>query len=446
MPPQSLVELCLRVAIDNVHLITDLSNLPPMATYQILRAIKSPVQLHEVELNTPGLYDETAEHWRRLVKNHFPFLETEYRWEPKYPDEWWKVYNKYKAEQTARDAAATEQLKAAFASREQEKKSKLTTIMSVAEARRMPGALPRHGRGPADGSGWRSGSGSRGDSSGLFSNTRRKMSAVDKAKQEARREALRTKNSVPMGKMPVRTQIAKAPASMVNDARINRQFDPDKAPVIRSVRSATSAQLTQQDKERKLREERLLRIKNAGSSKPKVSDDSNVLSFDDDGNEAEVSGMPRSRKKDASEDGDGDDLFGDRENDKEFEFPYRAATPPPPSSESDSAYLIEELGPSPAKATASPSKSSSSILRDKFAKRRGGLLSAAPGANSCTPTKRSPPTSPPTRAATVARSSSSASPAPAKRPAGDAALSPPAPKRKSAGVDIFMRQNKRPRN
>ncbi|KAL2022663.1 hypothetical protein VTK56DRAFT_4744 [Thermocarpiscus australiensis] len=406
--PRSLVEMCMKVAIDNAHLITSLGTLPQEYAMEILRAVKTSSQLHTLELNSDDIYDLTQEHWKRIIKKDFPILSAKYNYVPKDPKSWHKVWRKYKALQDQADAAATEKLRKSIAAKQEERDSRRATIISMKESRKMPRPKPR---------------GSRSWSS----QPREKPTFLQKARKEMAVESNRFKPTTSTGKVPApASQITKAPAAMINIVRIERQFDPT-ATRVRAPRKKANPDTAESESERKRREARLLQIKTAAAP--------NVVSFSDDEEDNEAD--------DHAED---DDLFGDLETDR------------PPRRGALSPRSLEEMATSSSSANKTiplPSQASK-----QSTKARRGFLSASPGANGIVK-KVLPPqntsagsmpspvagSAPPSLAS--ARSSgpprtTSLSVSPPLQ-AGSTSPAPQLQLKRSEPVDIFMRPNKRPR-
>ncbi len=364
--------------MDNINLITSLSNMPVRAVQGILAGIKSAKQLRLLEENDDDVLELTPPHWQRLIRRDFPLLEKKFNWVPSRPEEWYRVHKKYEDLQKKQDAEATARLQAAFAAKKKEAVARQTALVSVKDTWKLP-PLPKDGRsaygfrGQGPGLGGSSGSGSGGTSS-----TRSKdKSFLQKARREAKEHHNRHLLSTPSGHLAARTsQLTRAPQSMIEQKRIERQYDPSAvaaaasaAPLIRVPRAAAS-KTGGDERERREREARLLAIKNG--NKPTQG---NVISFDDD-----------------NEHGTGDDdLFGDKKpaprgNVVSFD-----------SEDEDDLFDGPHLSTSPPRIKSTPRKSSSysstapSVAGAK--RRQGGLLSASPGANRTEGlvTKRPPP-------------------------------------------------------
>ncbi|SPQ18144.1 921c1f8b-dd82-4ecf-b4cd-58532910e72d [Thermothielavioides terrestris] len=103
----------------------------PQYTRQILRAVKSAEHLRTLELNSDDIYDETAEHWKRLINRDFPILSARHNLTPKDPRSWHKVYAAYKKLDDEEVAVATAKLSQSLATKQEEQDSRRSTIVSA---------------------------------------------------------------------------------------------------------------------------------------------------------------------------------------------------------------------------------------------------------------------------------------------------------------------------
>ncbi|KAG7293093.1 hypothetical protein NEMBOFW57_003139 [Staphylotrichum longicolle] len=334
-------------------------------TKTLLKAVKTASQLRSWELNSEDIYDETEEHWKRLIKRDFPVLSVQKDFVPNDRTSWHKIYDLYKKLDDDQIAASTQKMMQDFAAKDEQKTARLTKVVPLVKYARLqkPKAKP-----------W-------------FAAPRVDHSPFAKAKEQLRRDAARFKLPTPSGKLPVPAgQIKKAPESMVNAARIAKQ----PSVLLKPKKTAPGQDTIENrvDADREAREERLRRIKNPKDSTVKIS--GNVISFDDDADQ----GAPENNVVSGSLDPDDDDLFGDLD-------PKRPAWPsstkiftlPPPAARQSApkrrqSFEGENTEP-PAKrrrsledATQSvPSTSTSPPPAPGLLKRRPKTLSAAPGAN-----------------------------------------------------------------
>ncbi|KAL0474527.1 hypothetical protein QR685DRAFT_510106 [Neurospora intermedia] len=386
--PRSLLDMALKLAIDNAQDITCLDDVPSKIASQILKAVRTPEHLRTIELHSGDeIYELTAESWRRFIERKYGLLHNKHRWEPSNPKSWHKVYEKYGKLQKESDELATEALRAKMAAVNDQKSSRTTTIVSAQVARKLPAPKART-----------FGPGFRGFSTSSDPPMKR-ATFLQKATREAKLDAHRRKLAKPSVMLMARkTELTRAPDRLIEEKRIQNQFDIDSAPIIEGprIRPATSS------RQQKDREARLLQIKNRGKS-GSSGHAPNVLSFDDDDNDHH---HDNSRHNDKGASGDDmDDLFGDLDDED-------ARSPP--------------------------------------LKPKRGLLSASPGANSQpraaaasarpTTTSRPPPASTTNagRSSNIGRSQPATSSSSDRRPESSLGA-----KRKQ--VDIFMKPAKKVR-
>jgi len=351
MAPKSLLEMCLRVATQHAETITSLAGVPSCAIPTILKGVKTAKALSEIEANSDDIYDQTGEHWERIIKKDFPSLYRKHRWVPENPRSWFKVWKKYKQVQDEEAAKATEELVNALEA--EQSSHKRAIIISSAQARRLP--QPRAG-------------GSRQHWTANLSSEPRPKTVFQKLNRQVREESRRFRLATASGRAHVQqTQITQAPKAMIENIRRERQFDPA-ATLIRPARkpAPASTAATKADRERAEREERLRRIKDGG--KPKTSDPpaGNVISFDDDDDDEGGQEAPRGKTGILTV----DDLLPSTNRTKQGNL----TKPPRPSSKIAGG--------------------AASVAPSRHRQGGGGLLSAAPGANSVR-SRTSPPTSTP---------------------------------------------------
>ncbi|KAK1781922.1 hypothetical protein QBC45DRAFT_320028 [Copromyces sp. CBS 386.78] len=395
--PRSLLDMALKLAIDNVQDIACLDDVPPKIASQILKAVRTPEHLRTIELHSgEEICELTAEHWRRFIQRKYGLLHNKHRWEPSDPRSWHKVYEKYGKLQKESDEAATEALRATMAAVNNQKSSRTTTIVSAQVARRLPAPKAR-----SFGAGF-------GGLKTSIDPPMKRATFLQKATREAKLDAHRRKLAKPSVMLLARkTELTKAPERLLEEKRIQNQFDIDSAPVLEGprIRPATSS------RQQKDREARLLQIKNGGGKSSSSSSHApNVLSFDDDEDDHHYDKIQHNNKG-ASGD-DMDDLFGDMDDEDGGSPPHKSVSPPP---------------------------------------KKRGLLSASPGANSrprAAAAASARPTSttsrPPASTSHASSSSNPRRPQPAASPSSASPSgSPPGAKRKQ--VDIFMKPAKKVR-
>ena len=364
--PRSLVELCLSKAFENIHLITGLGSMPPNHTKTLLRGVKTAAQLRSWELKSDDIYDETAEHWARLIKRDFPVLLAKHNYSPSDPKSWHKVYDLYKKLNDDQIAASTQKMMQDFAAKNAEKTSRVTKFISGDTS----ATLQKHR--------------TKSSSSGA---PRGKQSFLQKTKQDIRREAGRFHLPTPSGKLAVPAgQIKKVPQSMLRAAQIaNQPSIIPRAMTQAPEKLASSTCPGLLEKEACLR-----RIKTSIPSNVTVTN--NIVSFTDSAAESEndhLSGEDLSF--------DDDDLFGD--------FPKKP-TPAASTKPATAHQALTKRPRSPDPEVTLTASTSSSVPPPP--KRRAKGLSAAPGANSAVRVHKAVPTRP----------SSSSGTSSARRPSG----------------------------
>ncbi|KAL2260658.1 hypothetical protein VTK26DRAFT_5261 [Humicola hyalothermophila] len=371
--PRSLAEQAMAVALENIEAVESLGDLPLRYLSILLRAVKSATQLRNLELNSGDIYDETKEHWKRLISKDFPLLSAKYNYVPKDPKSWHKVYDKYKKIQEKQDAEATEKLMQSFAAHKQEKDSRRTTILTTQQTKKLPShkkiIRPRL--------------------NGLPAPPREKPTFFQKAKIEAAAGDKRFLRLAATGKLPTGVgQIQKAPEMMVTELRIASLPDPSAGQGY-SVGQPAKTQ-SKFDQELKEKERRLADIKKSAAKESPVPNDSgvapNVVSFSDD------------------------------------------------EDDGDQAQAVKPSSTSFSKSTPAtvPSK-------DATKRRRGGLLSAAPGANKIKAVRASP-ASPAPKAPAETKQPEKLAAAPNR--AAALSTSPPPPAEPSAAPVVhFKRKN-----
>lgn len=352
MAPRSLVEMCTRVAVANVNLITGFGNMPPNDTMrEILRAVKTAHQLHLLELGSEDIYDETEPHWQRIIRKDFPLLQKEHQWTTDNRKHWHKVWDKYKATQVAAESDAIEKLKASITANNKERDSNRAVIVNANQIPR----LPRDNKGPRT---------QHWSAQPRVAN----QSFLQKARNQARAETARFRLSTATGKLPVRLgQIQRAPESMVNEKRVQRQFNPavTEVQLVRPPHtlSSSSSSSLKVDRGRKEMEDRLLRIKGGPKAAP------TVLTFDD--SDDSERGTSNARH---------DDLFDDDDGGSP------ATTPPAKNRGGDKSFHLDvsSIEASYDESSGSPPQRNNAKNQKPFVStpthnRRRGLLSAAPG-------------------------------------------------------------------
>lgn len=398
--PRPLTEICLKIAIKNLDLLEGVGDLPIEYTVKMLRHIKTPEQLHAVEMDSPtdDIFDITEEHWIRFINKHFPRLAKEFNFTPKGKRNWHRVYEKYKKISDQQIKDATSALAEKMAASRDHRASRQPKILSVPESRRLP--IPKERP-------------STGKTPHWSTLPREKKTFLSKTKKQLAAQQARFKINSP-ARQPVFGQVMSAPESMVRDARIERQYDPTSTltsgTTVFSSRKQSMQDNSEAERQRREREARLLSLKGKHTAHT-----GNVLTFSDDEDEED---------EDDQGGEDPNDLFGEEDETDN-------------SALGSGALSIDDLENTDFSSPSATSRANSSS-QQRSARSRGGFLSASPGANlktliiACSPPKpHSTSASPPLSGVSASVRSVSVQ-------------QPPAPLlRKRKPADIFMRPTKR---
>ncbi len=355
----------------------------PRYTSRLLKNIQSHAQLHEWELRSDDIYDETAEVWPIVIRKAFPRLIVELDYVPKHRKSWHKVYDLYKKINDENIAADTQKMVQKIAADDEQRQSRLVTVVSSEKYKNLQ---PHRGK-----TGWAA---PKKDNKSFFS----------KARKTLRFESARFKISAPSGTNT--NQIKTVPQSFRDARRIASQ--PDRLDVngrrlLELERAAEADQrkaLHREEMEQHIDQQKALqrqemeqRARQAVAPAPKEKLNytivGNVVSFHDDEDDDLVINPTE---------GD-DDLFGD-DLSPEDSTPTKSSAKRARDDSIDSAALDR-----PAKRLRGPSEEPTPASTSKavLPKRRRKGLSAAPGANSAESTslrlkllkdsaKRVPPT------------------------------------------------------
>ncbi|KAK4464885.1 hypothetical protein QBC42DRAFT_262542 [Cladorrhinum samala] len=325
--PRSLADMCIQLAVRNIKLISGLGNMPSHYVSIILKAIRDHKQLRALEMDSEDIYEQSAEVWQRLIDSKFGKLAKEHNFVPEDPRDWHKVYDKYARMQEEIHTAAYEALVSRVNEQRAKDESRRTKILDLKQTRQLPIHNSQRQR-------------AAGISTHWSNQPRPKQTFLAKAKREVQSNARRFKLPSATTNVPL-NRVVRAPAALVNDARVQRQFDPrttlPTGPISKPAKASTTS-----DRERAEREARLLQIK----SKPAPAKKATVLKFDKDEDNNFSSGN-------VDDGDDDDDLFGDKDQGSSTRGLL-------------SVDDLEDVDSSPPATTP---------------KRRTGLLSAAPGVN-----------------------------------------------------------------
>lgn len=317
--------MCIQLAVKNIKLISGLGNMPSHYVGIILKAIRDHKQLRALEIDSEDIYEQSAEVWQRLIDSKFGKLAKEHNFVPEDPRDWHKVYDKYARMQEEIHAAAYEALVSRVNEQRAKDESRRTKILDLKQTRQLPIHNSQRQR-------------AAGISTHWSNQPRPKQTFLAKAKREVQSNARRFKLPSATTNVPL-NRVIRAPAALLNEARVQRQFDPRTTlPTVLIPKPAKTSSAS--DRERAEREARLLEIKGKTAPTSKAT----VLRFDKDED---------NNFRNDNDDDDDDDLFGDKDQG---------------SSSRGLLSLddLEDIDFSPPATTP---------------KRRTGLLSAAPGVN-----------------------------------------------------------------
>jgi elongin-A len=114
--------------IANIHMLSDIGDLPYAFLAPVLRCVKNPDQLMELEANCPQLLGETGELWLKIIKRDIPNYAKKPH-EPRDPKNWGKVYRKLKRESEQEEEQQKNALKEQLQALQNNRKGQQTTII-----------------------------------------------------------------------------------------------------------------------------------------------------------------------------------------------------------------------------------------------------------------------------------------------------------------------------
>ncbi|KAI1082983.1 RNA polymerase II transcription factor SIII subunit A-domain-containing protein [Whalleya microplaca] len=410
---KSLIDLCTAVCIKNIRDITDVGGIPYPVLRPILMKVETAAQLRTIEVNSPHLESDTAECWKRLIKRDFPVLSERFKFEPRNPTSWHKVYEKYQRLEADQKREAEEKLKNAFSSINKKKEENVSHVVNY-DRRLLPRA-PREGRGL----GRRGPVGRREEGVGglrFTGGTRTKTNTAQSIMKKARREALeigrRNRLATPTGKLPVaQGQIAHAPLGMMEEHRIKAQ------PLTKRIHAPQPLRRTERESELEEREARLRSMKSAAPAKGATIISDDELDDEDDG--AEYSDYEQGPG--GLDEGNLEDLFDDDEPPRTPGKTTKAAPAPIPS---------RSAAPAPLSGLAKMKRGLTN------AKRPTSVITTTTVPTSKPTTSRPPPSSPPAAISPPLRPAHS--PKQHSPPGSGSEVNPMVP-RKRKPVDVFFK-------
>ncbi|TDZ46068.1 Elongin-A [Colletotrichum trifolii] len=220
---KSLAELCVQVCQRHITELTTVGNgesLQYRHVRDILFRVTNPVQLRDIEINSPHIQGETSELWQRLIRREFPSESHEKNYAPKNPTKWYKIYDRYAKERRESRAQAEAELRQKLQGLEQQRSSNVSKIV---DAKYLP-KPPKTGRTfSTRGRGGKDLPSSLNFAAGSRMKTTTGASVMKKARREAAEIAgIRSRLAVPTGRIRA-PRISKAPPSMETAHRIAAQ-------------------------------------------------------------------------------------------------------------------------------------------------------------------------------------------------------------------------------
>ncbi|KAF2244871.1 hypothetical protein BU26DRAFT_490975 [Trematosphaeria pertusa] len=128
MPALSLFDLSKQRMIQNIHMLTDIGDLPYSFLAPVLRHIQNPDQLAELEGNCPQVLGETGDIWLRFIKRDIPNWDKK-PFEPRDAKNWSKAYRKLKRDAEKEEEAQKEALKQQMQALQKNRIGHQTTIV-----------------------------------------------------------------------------------------------------------------------------------------------------------------------------------------------------------------------------------------------------------------------------------------------------------------------------
>jgi len=138
MPAPSLQAIAVRASIRNISSIHDIADMPPDLARPILKHVKNPQQLKEIEDKSPHLRDLNADLWKDFIKRDIPKAEQILaEKEPKSQRKWRTFYFKLLAEKERAEKEDEEKLAAIMKGLDQQKE--------INKANFVPKIIPQKG-------------------------------------------------------------------------------------------------------------------------------------------------------------------------------------------------------------------------------------------------------------------------------------------------------------
>ncbi|TKA23123.1 hypothetical protein B0A50_07153 [Salinomyces thailandicus] len=141
MPAPSLITVAQRACVKVIPNITDVAETPYELILPVLKRIRNPQQLREIEEKSSHIADADAELWRSFIARDIPNWQDKIV-EPKNPRSWWKVYRKLMREEERAKEEDDAKLAAAMSGAKQEKNANRAQFVSKVLPEVGPGTRP----------------------------------------------------------------------------------------------------------------------------------------------------------------------------------------------------------------------------------------------------------------------------------------------------------------
>ncbi|POS86597.1 hypothetical protein EPUL_004216 [Erysiphe pulchra] len=255
MPVPSLLDICKKACIKNVHSFTDVGDLEYHQISDILFCLKSAEQLHQIEELSPQIKGLDRELWQKFIAKEIPKWETK-NYAPKNPLKWYEVYKRYKREQAEEIRRDEERLRESMMGIKKARDSNLSKVVDL-------GSLPKLPRDPRmtlnNGGVPISRSSVKKETSSYLnfaSGSKTKMkdgkSVLIRARREAKEISQMGKLSRPTHKLRV-GQVIQAPAAMVKEYRTASKSAPKILSHRASVKPHETDKKVIEEREKRLR-------------------------------------------------------------------------------------------------------------------------------------------------------------------------------------------------
>lgn len=233
MPADTLYEMTKRQLIRNIHMLEDIGDLPYAFLAPVLRQIKNPDQLDNLEKNCPQILGETGEIWMKFIKRDIPDYEKQAH-KPRDEKNWSKVYRKLKRDAEKEEEAQKEALKQQMQALQQNRQGHQTTIIE-GRTGQIPSAT-RRGFAFSGGGQWNRSTAPKASGKAAFDKLRR---GIYDQKQARPKAAMMPAHVLAERKQ--RAAVQQAPARMVRQAELTKTNEGPQRMVISKGASTSTA-------------------------------------------------------------------------------------------------------------------------------------------------------------------------------------------------------------